>query len=550
MLKSLRIEGYALIDSIEINWQPGMTALTGETGSGKSIVLGALGLVLGERADAQVIRSGASKCLVEAVFDADLTPWLEEHNLDAESELVVRREVTAKGRSRAFINDTPVAVGDLRSLGALLVDLHGQDDTRALAERERRLQVIDGFGGHQAELLGYTLALSEWQQRLEERRALDKAAESPSGDLDYLSYQCAEIEALHLEKSDAEAMQEEWTMLQHAAAIRADLLEAGEAFGSDRSEFDVVSALGTAAKALGRASQHHVAATPLLDRVESIRLEALDLQRELEAESERVQEDPERALHLQRWLDEYQRLLTKHRVSTVLELQAKHAEMNEAMAAIVHRKERMAIIQAELEQARVELERTGATLLAVRSETASRLVERVQGQLAQLKMHDAALRVEWKPAATPDSWGMHEVEWLFRAHPSAAFLPLTQVASGGERSRLMLAIKAVQAQHPSARTIILDEIDTGVSGHVAECMARLMGEMAGHQQVIAVTHLPQVAGRADHHLHVAKTGNSEGVRTEVKALSPRERVDEVAAMLSGERVTSAAREHAAELLKR
>ena len=548
MLNALKIAGYALIDSMEVEWNEGLTALTGETGSGKSIVLGALGLALGERADASVIRTGATKCLVEARFRADVAEWLDAHDFDMEDELVIRREVTTKGRSRAFINDTPTSVAELKSLGLLLVDLHGQDETRALGDRVRRIELMDAMGDHAPQVERYAAAFRVWQERLEERRRLVQRAKGPEGDLDYLTYQCEEIAALALAGKDVDALHEEWNVLQHAASIRAELLESAETLSSDRSEVDTIAALGISAKSLSRAGQHHPAAAELAERMEHLRSELADLHRDIETESERVQEDPERELELQQWLDEYQRVLAKHRLNHASELLEKEAEMNQAISDAQHHAERLEAIESEVAEAFDAVVKHGAALRAERTEAADRWVIQVMEQLQALKMKDAAIEVTWMPLETPDAWGLDEVEWLFRSHPTSAFQPLTQVASGGERSRLMLAIKAVQGMHSPAPTIILDEIDTGVSGHVAECMAKMMREMARWQQVISVTHLPQVAGAADYHLRVSKHTTSDRVNTGITSLGPKDRVEELASMLSGARITEAAREHAQSLL--
>lgn len=548
MLKALKIEGYALIDSMEVEWNEGLTALTGETGSGKSIVLGALGLALGERADASVIRTGATKCMVEARFRSDVANWLVAHDFDVDEDLVIRREVTTKGRSRAFINDTPTSVAELKVLGQLLVDLHGQDETRALGDRVRRIELMDAMGDHAPQVERYVASYRAWQERLEERRKLVQRAKSPEGDLDYLTYQCQEIAALALTGKDVDALHEEWNVLQHAASIRAELLESAEALSSDRSEVDAIAALGMAVKFLGRAGHHHPAAAELAERMEHLRSELAELHRDIETESERVQEDPERELELQQWLDEYQRVLSKHRLNHATELLEKEAEMNQAIAEAEHHAERLEAIDSEVAAAYEEVVQRGEALRKSRTVAALSWVDQVMEQLQALKMKDAAIEVVWTPLETPDAWGLDEVEWHFRSHPTSSFQPLTQVASGGERSRLMLAIKAVQGNHSPVPTIILDEIDTGVSGHVAECMAKMMREMARGQQVISVTHLPQVAGAADHHLRVSKHTTSDRVNTVVTPLSLSDRVEELASMLSGARITDAAREHAQSLL--
>lgn len=549
MLQGLRIEGYALIDKLEIEWHAGLTTLTGETGSGKSIVLGALGLVLGDRADTSVIRTGASKCVVEATFYSDVSDWLLAHELDVEHTLELRREISGKGRSRAFINDTPVSVSDLKELGSLLVDLHGQDETLALAERTRRIDLVDSLGDHAEALSAYTESYIAWQNKLTERKALLASTSGPAGDVDYLNYQIEEIQSLGLAQFDVAEREEEWNTLQHASQIRMDLAGAQTCLASDDRDQDVVSALGLAVKSLQRAAQHHAPAADLAERMESLRMEAQELQREIESESDRIQEDPEREQLLSTWLDELQRLLAKHRVGDAEELIALEAQMAEQVETLLHRADRLERIETEINETRAALETAGTALRQAREVQSKRLVEAIQLHLASLKMADAELEIHWTPAPSPDEWGLDDVEWMFRSHGSSAFQPLTSVASGGEKSRLMLAIKAVQAEHTQVKTIILDEIDTGVSGHVAECMANLMEEMAKHQQVIAVTHLPQVAGRAAHHLRVNKASTPTDVTTEVRQLNRVERIQELAAMLSGSTITRAATEHAEQLLR-
>lgn len=549
MLTGLRIEGYALIDALEVEWQPGLTALTGETGSGKSIVLGALGLVLGERADSNVIREGAQKCIVEAVFSSDQSEWLTSHELDVLDELCIRREISAKGRSRAFVNDTPVAVADLRSLGARLVDLHGQENTLALAEKPHRIALIDALGVPEQVLQGYKEAFSDWRKKLAERHELLASEGQASSDPDYLQYQITEIEGLQLDQHDASLREAEWNTLQHAGQIRTELLEAHAALLSDDRETDALTLLGQAVKSLARASAHHPQAEALVERLEGVRMEALEIAHELTDEADRIQEDPEREHLLGQWLDELQRLLTKHRLNSAEELLELCATMSRQLAALNQRKIRITEIDEEIEIALRSVMERGITLRTVRKRVASGLAASILAHLGGLKMAQAELEIRWTPATEPDAWGLDDVEWYFRSHPTSSFQPLTQVASGGEKSRLMLAIKAVQSKHSLAQTIILDEIDTGVSGHVAECMAQLMEAMAAHQQVIAVTHLPQVAGRADHHLRVSKLEGVHHVATQVTQLSREERVQEIASMLSGAKVTQAATEHAKALMK-
>ncbi len=550
MLKCLRIEGYALIDALEIQWNEGLTAITGETGSGKSIVLGALGLALGERSDASIIRKDAAKCVVEARFEADLSEALDALGLDKEEEVCLRREVTAKGRSRAFINDTPVAVNDLKKIGRLLVDLHGQDESRALSERAHRIALIDSFASDQKRVQAYKTAFFDWQNTVEGLKEMQAASNSPMGDADYLAYQLNELLSLKLDSHDAEEIQEEWNTLQHASAIRNELQQTAQILANDDRDEDVISALALAAKSLTKAASMHGPADALANRISSIRAEAEDLLREVEMELDQVQEDPERSDQLSQWLDELNRLLVKHRAQSSPELAQKAIQMQQALDDIEHRDARLKELQISVDRNFQRVQETGLALQIERQKNADQLAKDVKGHLAGLKMADAEIKVVWSALTVPDEDGLDDVEWHFRSHVTSTFQPLNSVASGGEKSRLMLAIKAVQTAHASARTIILDEIDTGVSGQVADCMAQLMDCMAQHQQVIAVTHLPQVAGHATHHMKVSKLTSPEAVHTQVTHLTPEGRVQELAEMLSGAQVTSAATDHAISLLQR
>lgn len=549
MLKSLRIEGYALIDSLEIDWDKGLTALTGETGSGKSIVLGALGLALGERGDSSVIRNGSDRCMVEATFHCDERAWLDEHDFDVAADVTLRREISIKGRSRSFINDSPCSVQQLRELGDRLVDLHGQDDTRALADRTRRIELIDHLGKLEKAAHAYSESFQVWKSLSEELQDLKESAETPAGDLEYLSFQIEEIQSLQLDKQDFESLEEEMRTLENAANIQSELQNASSLLSSDQPETDAIGAIGQASKSLSRIAGFMDRFSGLQERVEAARQELIDILREIDREVDVFQEDPQRLAELTDWFDECNRLLTKHRLKDASALQTKLSDMLAAVASIENRDLRIAALSEEVENALGEVKSKGSVLRNARVEASMKLITQVKSHFNQLKMSDADLEISWTALSIPDALGLDDVEWNFRSHPTSAFQPISQVASGGERSRVMLAIKALQAEASSSHTIILDEIDTGVSGHVAECMARLMLSMSEKQQVIAVTHLAQVAGLAAHHYRVSKEASEETVLTTVQRLKPEERIQELAGMLSGATVTEAAKKNAEALLR-
>lgn len=549
MLKSLRIEGYALIDSLEIDWEQGLTALTGETGSGKSIVLGALGLALGERGDSSVIRSGSDRCMVEAIFQSEVHDWLKDNDFELDELVTLRREISAKGRSRAFINDTPCSVQQLRELGTHLVDLHGQDDTRALADRAHRIALIDDLGKLGQLVQEYSERYHVWKTLTDELHALKHDAESPSGDIAYLTFQIEEIQSLQLDQRDFESLQEEMHALENASNIQMELRNASNLLSTDEAESDVLGALGQASKCLTRIAGYMERFRGLHERIEATRQELLDVLREIDREADHFQEDPQRLSALTDWFDECNRLMAKHRLKDTSELTAKMIEMVAAVDAIENRGHRISALDAEIEEALKSVKAAGVALRNARVEASNQLISQVKSHFGQLKMSDAELAITWEEMRLPDELGLDDVEWEFRSHPSSTFQPITQVASGGERSRVMLAIKALQAEAAASHTIILDEIDTGVSGHVAECMARLMLRMSTNQQVIAVTHLAQVAGQAAHHYKVSKLASEATVLTTIQRLNSNERIEELAGMLSGETITEAAKKNAEALLR-
>lgn len=549
MLRILEVHQYALIEHLRVEWQSGLTTLTGETGSGKSILLGALGLALGERADVSSIRKGAEKCWVEAVFD--LTPqshsWLEQRGLDVFEEITIRRELGSQGRSRAFVNDTPVNLSDLRELAVQLVDLHGQDDTKALLDRERRLDWIDGRLEQPDVIEAYRIA---WDAFGKAKRDLDQLNQEWGGiDPDYLQFQLAELDALQVADQDWEALENKRSALLHADGIRSALLLAWQSLGGGNDgEPDVLGLLKLVEKQLGAASS-------LLPRLEQIHTEVnealtelKEVGREIAREADAVQEDPESLARLHLQFDELQRLMAKHRCQAVSDLVAFHRQLRMQWdrwcesAAI--REE--AIVR--LKECHETLQKESQALTKLRMKAGEDLAAAIATTLKSLHMPHARLVFQWKSKNTWDAWGIDDVDWLFSANPGSPPLPLHLVASGGERSRLMLAIKSVVESGRGVPTIVLDEIDTGVSGQVAEKMARTMQHMAVSRQVLAITHLPQVAAAGHQQWEVAKFESAGSTTTQLIPLTASTRVQAIARMLSGAEVSEAATQHAQSLL--
>lgn len=550
MLKSLNIQNYALIDSLELKWHPGMTAMTGETGSGKSIVLGALGLLLGSRSDTSSIRTGTEKCTVEGVFNCppQAQTWLRQHDLDSWDELIVRREFSTQGRGRVFINDTPVKLQLLQSLGQQLVDLHGQDSAKLLLQRDFQLAWIDANANHPHLLSDYKAAYTAFKKAQDRLAQLELKRSQPQTDLDYIKYQLEELQSLNLDQQDWPALLEERGVLENSESIRESLGQAFAALGENDAASGALDRLHQATKHLDDLGHVGTKFQVLMERLSSVRIELSDLVDEIETTAEQTESNPIRLDHLNTLHHELQRVLHKHHAADARELERLEQSLREQLTEASGVDEAYAAAKDELEAERQKAFAAGDALMRSRQGVAVKLSGAIEATLNRLSMPEATLAFEWQPLAEPDEHGIEEVTIAFSANPGHPALPLHKVASGGEKSRLMLAFKATGTGTASLPTIVLDEIDTGVSGKVAEEMASLMHSMASDQQVIAVTHLPQVAALADHHLKVSKAAEDGSTHTLVTGLDDNQRVQEIAGMLSGSVVTEAAMANAVSLL--
>jgi len=550
MLTSLKIRDYALIASLDLDLKSGMTAMTGETGSGKSIVLGALGLLLGSRSDSTSVRTGATRCTVEGSFQRNevIDHWLQDSDLDAWDEVVIRREISSQGRSRAFINDTPVKAQALQSLGALMVDLHGQDGTALLLQREYQLGWIDSHAGNEPERAKYREAFAALQEAQAALSKLELIRSQPQTDLDYIQYQLNELDALDLARRDWSSLLEEKEVLENSTDIRESLHSAWQAVTESAQDDAPMDRLRSSLKSMQRAVSMSDRYRSLLERMQSVVIELTDLLNSIESESEAVESDPQRLARLTEWHNELQRVMHKHNAPDAEALAQLSESLNQQLDAAEHLDEAYVKAQQEVSSRHHDVMEFGRELQLTRQEASSILGQSIEKSLARLSIPQATVVFDWQPAAQPDEWGIEEVSILFSANVGQPPLPLQKVASGGEKSRLMLAFKAVGKGSQAVSTIVLDEIDTGVSGRVAEEMARLMKQMAENQQVIAVTHLPQVAAAADHHIRVSKSSTEQTTVTSVTELQKQERIQELAGMLSGSNVSEAAIENAAALL--
>ena len=551
MLNSLHIQNYALIETLELKWDAGLTAITGETGSGKSIVLGALGLVLGDRSEANAVRTGAKKCVVEAAFSPppSASAWIKQNELELWPELLLRREVTDQGRSRAFVNDTPVSVAQLRALGECLVDMHGQDSTRLMLRRSYQIQWLDSVGDHDALIEKYRDSFRAYQHAESELAALEIERSKPQTDLDYIRYQLQELAPLQLHNNDWSQIKSELQVLENSTAIQEQLQLSWNLLAGESNENSVLSAWSYGKKALNNAGNLHPTLESLLVRMEALDVELKDFIQDLEHAADGVESNPARMQSLQHRLHDFQRICTKHNVETAQELMQVELLLRENLERSEGLEGNFKKAQSLAAERKTELYQIGNKLLKARQITANKLEGEIIERLSLLKMPGSTLRFALTESNTPDLLGIERVQLLFSANIGTKECPLEQVASGGEKSRLMLAFKASQMTH-GLPTIILDEIDTGVSGDVAEKMAKMMRHMATHQQVIAITHLPQVAAQSDRHCKVSKTQDEGVSRTEVNSLNGEERILEIAGLLSGEVISEAARANALALLEK
>ena len=549
MLRRLKIQNHALIQEADLSFKEGFHVFTGETGSGKSILLGAVGLLLGDRADTSGVGLNGDRAVIEGEFVApSLSPWLGQNDLPDAIGIVIRREVLRNGRSRVFINDAQATVSQLRDLGSLLVSLHKQDDVGITFDRPALSHVLDVAGNHSAVKETYLDAYRAWLSAKGALDALEDLARKPSGDAHYLQHQINELEALRLHNLDWETLNAELSTLQHAHELHEGISIAANA--CDGGESGALHSIEEARRALTNLQGVDKEVDEVIERMLSVRIEMQDLTDTLWQLQERKQPDPNRLGQLKSTHDAVVRAMRKHQVDAPEGLTSKLEALNLHLQAIGGLEESLSSARAEHDEKWQALETAGAALTEARRLAGEQLTALVLPKLNDLKMPHA--RMTWEiPSCAPDDLGMDAPEIWIASNPGSPLLPLTKVASGGERSRFMLALKSVLARIQSTPVIVLDEIDTGVSGEVAMHMGRAMKEMAQAsqtQQVLSVTHLPQVAAQAEHHWEVQKTTDGASTHVQVVALNGEERRQAIATMLSGENVTSEALGQASQLM--
>jgi DNA repair protein RecN (Recombination protein N) len=552
LLTRLHIKNFALISELTLEFKDGLTVVTGETGSGKSILLGALGLAIGARSNSLNVRHGTDLCIVEATF---LTPIanriLEDFNLEFSSDkesIIIRREVRSTGKSRSFINDSLVSAGILKEVGNKLVDLHGQDETRALMDRVTRLDLLDDFGGHINVRDSYRATFSAWSSAVNTLNDLESEANKPQSDRDYLKFQLEELSELGLQSLNQEELEDEYNRLKHATELASGLHSTFELIDSHPEGRDAISAVELAIKEMEAIESYSKDAFDLLERLKSVNIEMRDIALESSNLSESINHDPARLDIVHTKMEALSSALHKHNVPNAEALTLVEQELNRRIEKCDGIEEELNIARASVKMKFEELNQNGNELMKAREKSGKELMDLVHHQLYPLKLPNVEMSWVFTELNSPDLVGIEDVELLFSANPGSLSQPISQIASGGERSRVMLAFKAALAKRTNVPTIVLDEIDTGVSGEVATRMATTMLEMSLGQQVFSVTHLAQVAASGNHHLEVSKkTNNSEAI-TEAVYLASKERNEAIATMLSGSQVSEEARAAAKVLL--
>lgn len=550
MLKSLSIKNYALIDSLNIDFSEDLNILTGETGAGKSILLGAIGLIIGQRADSSVLRDKSVKCTAEGVFNIQnygLKAFFEENELDYEFVTILRREITPQGKSRAFINDTPVNVKVLNDLGMKLIDIHSQHQNLELNEKNYQLRIVDVVAGN-AEILGnYQSNFKKYLFIQEKLKQILVLAEQSKKDLDYFEFQfkqLSEAKLLENEQSDLEFLLEKLT---HAEEIKSAFGQVFQTLSED--ELSVLFRIKENLNTVGKLRNLLPEAGQIFDRLESVYIELKDIAAESSVLEDRTENNPEKIELISQRLDLIYSLQQKHRVTSVPELLLRQADFQAKIKLVSSYEEEIEVLQHEILNQKGILTEMAAKMSSQRKSVADFMANRVIEVLRNVGILNAAFQVRFAELSDFSLSGLDEVNFMFSANKNQELQEITKVASGGEMSRLMLAIKTLITDARSLPTIIFDEIDSGVSGEIAVKMGQILEQMSKTVQVLNITHLPQIAARGKHHYKVFKFDENEHTFTSIRKLSDDERIEEIAEMLSGENYSSTARETAKELLQ-
>lgn len=550
MLRSLYIQNYALIEKLDIDFSRGFSVITGETGAGKSIILGAIGLLLGQRADVKSIRQGASKCVIEARFEIasyGMQSFFEENELEYEDECILRREVYASGKSRAFINDTPASLVQMKELGEQLIDVHSQHQNLLLNKEGFQLNVLDILAHNEETLTTYQSYYREWKKLREELEELIAHAGQDRADEDYIRFQLEQLEEARLVDGEQEELEQEAETLSHAEEIKAGLFRADHLMVSD--EGGLLTGLKECLDTMLDLQKVYPSAGELAERLESSYIELKDISQEISGKEEEIEFNPARLEEVNDRLNLIYTLQQKHRVSTVSELLALTEDYAAKLSNITSSDEQIEEMKARCEALYNKVKKQAAVLTKTRTVAAREVEKQMAARLIPLGMPNVRFLVEIGMRKEPGAHGADTVNFLFSANKNGTLQNISSVASGGEIARVMLSVKAMIAGAVKLPTIVFDEIDTGVSGEIADRMADIMQEMgARDRQVISITHLPQIAARGKAHYKVYKQDSDTETNSHIRLLTDTERVEELAHMLSGATLTEAALNNAKALL--
>ena len=550
MLKSLSIHNYVLIESLELDFPSGFSVITGETGAGKSILLGAIGLLIGNRADTSAIREGAAKCIIEGSFDVsalNLQAFFEDNELEYDDECIIRRELMASGKSRAFVNDSPASLTQLKAVGSRLIDIHSQHQNLLINSESFQLDVLDTIASNKRERTAFADAYQAFRTATAALRKAEAERERNSADEEFIRYQLQQFNEAGLKEGEQEELEEEQSLLEHAEEIKSGLYTVCN--GIDGEENSLMNALRMGVNTLNGLSRKYAKAAEWAERLESSYIELKDVTDDMAEATERIFFDPDRMNAVNDRLSLIYSLQQKHHVQSVAELMAIENGFRERLSSIDGGEEQIAELTRAVAAARQAMFAAAQDLTATRTE-AGRIVEKeIVSRLVNLGMPNIRFEAAVTRRTEPEADGMDTVTFRFSANKSSSLQDISEVASGGEISRVMLAIKAITAASRQLPTIIFDEIDTGISGNIADRMGDIMKEMAANGlQIISITHLPQIAAKGGAHYRVSKTETDSGTVSSIVRLTNDDRVREIAAMMSGATLTEAAINNARELL--
>ena len=550
MLRRLTVENYALIERLDMELDPHLNIITGETGAGKSILLGALGLLLGNKNESGSLGDATRNCVIEGLFDVagyGLEELFERNDMDYEEQTVIRRMISPSGKSRAFVNDVPVQLSALRELGAHLIDIHSQHQNLLLNKENFQLKVIDILARDKEELQRYKECYSTYKTAEKTLRQAQQEAEKAREEEDYLAFQLEQLDNAALKSGEQEELEKEQELLSHAEEIKQVLYQTGQMLDNDRN--GILDALKEARHLLEGLAKAYPDGNELAARMESCYIELKDLAGEISGRAEQTEFNPERLDYVTERLNTIYDLEQKHRVDTVDKLLSIADDCRRKLDSIAHSDAHLQALQAERDKTREAMCAQAARLTALRRKSAAQTEIQMRERLIPMGIPNVQFKVELAPKEEPDETGADKINFLFSANRNGQLQPIAQVASGGEIARVMLSLKAMISGAVKLPTIIFDEIDTGVSGSIAEKMARIMQEMgARNRQVISITHLPQIAALGTTHYKVYKEDRPEGTASHIVRLDGQGRVEEIAHMLSGATLTEAAIDNAKALL--